>query len=169
MLYYLTPVVLCCRTVADEQRTLALGVQSLAFRVIGSIPGPLIFGAILDSTCVLWQYECGSRGNCWEYANSTLTLRFFLIGFLTNVVNTICIFLGWLWYGRNWCFRKVPNKNTAKVESRDALQSKQEHSDSSSGEDHGETEKVKANGQTGVFPKLPHEVELVDIGHETSF
>lgn len=31
------------------------------------IPYPLIFGAIVDSTCVVWQEICGSKGNCWIY------------------------------------------------------------------------------------------------------
>ena len=53
-----------CRAVADEQRSLALGVQSVFFRLFGAIPGPFAFGAIIDSGYIYWLYECNRRGNC---------------------------------------------------------------------------------------------------------
>lgn len=28
------------------------------------IPGPIIYGYIIDSTCLKWNFKCGSRGNC---------------------------------------------------------------------------------------------------------
>lgn len=31
------------------------------------IPYPLIFGAITDSTCLIWEKSCGKTGNCWLY------------------------------------------------------------------------------------------------------
>lgn len=59
------------RCVAEQQRTLALdlGVQSLVFRALGSIPGPIVFGVIFDSTCLFRRFDCGRRGNCWVYDN----------------------------------------------------------------------------------------------------
>ncbi|KAI4584598.1 hypothetical protein MJG53_007877 [Ovis ammon polii x Ovis aries] len=36
----------------------------------GTIPGPIIFGSTIDSTCILWDInECGSKGACWIYNN----------------------------------------------------------------------------------------------------
>ena len=31
------------------------------------IPYPLLFGAITDSTCLIWEESCGKTGNCWVY------------------------------------------------------------------------------------------------------
>lgn len=31
------------------------------------IPGPIIYGRIIDSTCLVWTEECGKRGNCQLY------------------------------------------------------------------------------------------------------
>ena len=31
------------------------------------MPYPLIFGAIVDSTCKIWENTCGKKGNCWLY------------------------------------------------------------------------------------------------------
>lgn len=86
------------RCVADEQRTLALGVQSVAFRAFGSIPGPIIFGAIFDSACIYWQYECSRRGNCWVYNNVHLSQRAVSLAMLGIGTNFIFSILCWLFY-----------------------------------------------------------------------
>ena len=31
------------------------------------MPGPIIFGAIIDGTCKLWKYSCGERLSCLLY------------------------------------------------------------------------------------------------------
>ena len=31
------------------------------------MPGPVIFGAIIDGTCSLWKYTCGERQSCLLY------------------------------------------------------------------------------------------------------
>ena len=44
-------------------------------RLVGFVPGPILFGTVVDSTCLFWQHECGQRGNCWVYDRSTLSTR----------------------------------------------------------------------------------------------
>ena len=89
------------RCVADEQRTLALGLQSLLFRAVGSIPGPIVFGAIFDSTCLFWQFDCDRRGNCWVYNNVTLGNRAVALALSGVVLNLIFSFLTWLVYPKS--------------------------------------------------------------------
>lgn len=55
------------RCVETRDKSLVQGVSLLIFSLFALIPGPIIFGAIIDSTCVLWEQSCGSRGNCWVY------------------------------------------------------------------------------------------------------
>ena len=86
---------------ADEQRALALGVQSVLFRAFGSIPGPILFGVVFDSVCVYWQYECGRRGNCWVYDNTNLSLRALAIALVGLAVNVVLSFLAWVLYPSN--------------------------------------------------------------------
>uniref|UniRef100_A0A8C6HJ09 Solute carrier organic anion transporter family member n=1 Tax=Mus spicilegus TaxID=10103 RepID=A0A8C6HJ09_MUSSI len=66
-----TPItVSILRCVNHRHRSLALGVQFMLLRLLGTIPGPIIFGVIIDSTCVLWDVnECGIKGACWIYDN----------------------------------------------------------------------------------------------------
>ena len=98
------------RSVAEEQRCTALGFQSVLFRVLGGIPGPLTFGAIFDSSCILWQYECGSRGNCWEYNSTSLMVRLFSYTFTVCAARTVTMLFAWLMFGRTWYHKKVEEK-----------------------------------------------------------
>ena len=95
------------RCVAEEQRTLALGVQSLLFRAFGSIPGPIVFGVIFDSTCVFWQFDCTRRGNCWVYDNVTLSNRALALALSGVVLNFVFSFLSWLVYPKSQTDKKT--------------------------------------------------------------
>ena len=89
------------RVVADDQRALALGIQSALFRIFGSIPGPLIFGALFDGACREWQEDCGRRGNCWVYDNDRLSLTALALAVPCLIVATIFFFLAWLTYPKS--------------------------------------------------------------------
>ncbi|XP_054750679.1 solute carrier organic anion transporter family member 4A1-like isoform X2 [Lytechinus pictus] len=66
------------RCVSQSQRTFALGVQSVIYRCLGSIPAPIIFGSLIDRTCLIWEDECDGSRNCWMYDNAELS-RYTLI------------------------------------------------------------------------------------------
>ncbi len=83
---------------ADKQRSFALGVQSLMFRVFGSIPGPLLFGLIVDSGCVYVQYECGQLANCWVYDNNLLSVRAYVFCTVGVAACIVCTILSWIFY-----------------------------------------------------------------------
>lgn len=55
----------------DEQRSFALGIQWIKVRLLGTIPAPMIFGLLIDETCVLWQRDsCANEGgSCIAYDN----------------------------------------------------------------------------------------------------
>ena len=104
---------LTLRCVADKDRTVALGIQSLIVRIFGQVPGPLALGGIFDLNCILWQEtECGGRGACLEY--NTESLRYSFVGFLLFGValNNVFFLLAWL----SWRHRKIPEdtENTNK-------------------------------------------------------
>jgi organic anion transporter 3A len=46
------------RSVAEEEKAFALGIQFVIFRLFGYIPSPIIFGNVIDSTCLLWKQTC---------------------------------------------------------------------------------------------------------------
>jgi len=57
------------RVVRDDQRSFALGVQWIKVRILGTIPAPMVFGALIDDTCILWNETCEGRGACLVYDN----------------------------------------------------------------------------------------------------
>nr|XP_040570830.1 solute carrier organic anion transporter family member 4A1-like [Lepeophtheirus salmonis] len=48
-------------------RSLSLGLQTILVRGFGTVPGPIIFGLILDKSCLLWNDR--DSGNCLLYDN----------------------------------------------------------------------------------------------------
>ena len=74
---------ICYRCIPQSQRAFGLGVKWVFIRFMGSVPGPIIFGALFDSTCMLWQDKCDTKGSCWIYNNYKLSWRIFTL--------TICL------------------------------------------------------------------------------
>ncbi|XP_066600830.1 solute carrier organic anion transporter family member 74D [Prorops nasuta] len=64
------------RSVEKRDKSLALGVTLMIVSLFALIPGPIIYGAIIDSTCLIWDNSCGTRGNCWFYHRDNF--RFFV-------------------------------------------------------------------------------------------
>ncbi|XP_049605864.1 solute carrier organic anion transporter family member 5A1 isoform X2 [Syngnathus scovelli] len=60
-------IIVTLRSVDEEERPFALGMQFVLLRTLAYIPTPIYFGAVIDTTCMLWQQDCGVHGSCWEY------------------------------------------------------------------------------------------------------
>lgn len=73
-----TPVSMAIlRCVPDEHRALALGMQWVILRLLGTIPGPVLTGYVIDTACGLWQDLCGARGSCEVYDRYEMSWRLF--------------------------------------------------------------------------------------------
>nr|XP_006811916.1 PREDICTED: solute carrier organic anion transporter family member 4C1-like [Saccoglossus kowalevskii] len=90
--------ILTMRCVPDQQRSHALGVTSIIYRCFGSIPGPIVIGAVIDSSCLVWQEVCGDTGTCWIYDNHTFGLKFVVIGVAGSAISTIACLCALLAY-----------------------------------------------------------------------
>ncbi|XP_030842729.1 solute carrier organic anion transporter family member 4A1 [Strongylocentrotus purpuratus] len=77
------------RSVPDTQRSMALGLNSLLLRLLGAFPGPILFGAVIDGACLLWQETCGTRGSCWVYDNQGLAWRITVIAVVLKLVGVL--------------------------------------------------------------------------------
>lgn len=51
----------------------------IGFIYLGTVPGPILFGVIIDSTCVTWREKCGHHASCWIYDNDQLSRNFFFL------------------------------------------------------------------------------------------
>ncbi len=59
----------------------------------GTVPGPIIYGRLLDESCVVWREKCDSRLSCWVYDSNTMARNIFLLMIGTCVVSGIFLFL----------------------------------------------------------------------------
>ena len=64
----------------------------VALSLLAMLPSPMIFGAIIDNTCILWQEECGQTTNCLLYDTDRLrrvlmltTAAIMLIGVIFDI------------------------------------------------------------------------------------
>ena len=66
------------RSVDEEERSFALGMQFVIFRLFGYIPSPIVFGNVIDSTCIVWKANCGIQGGfCLLYNIEQFRLRYY--------------------------------------------------------------------------------------------
>ncbi|XP_033230662.1 solute carrier organic anion transporter family member 74D-like [Belonocnema kinseyi] len=59
------------RCVEDRDKALAQGITMMVLSIFAFIPGPIIYGALIDSTCLVWNDACGTKGNCWVHEPET--------------------------------------------------------------------------------------------------
>ncbi|XP_068243215.1 solute carrier organic anion transporter family member 74D-like isoform X2 [Palaemon carinicauda] len=72
------------RAVEDKDKGLSIGILEVFLALFGFIPGPLIMGKIVDSSCLIWEEKCGIQGNCWLY--DTDKFRILLHSFAAGLV-----------------------------------------------------------------------------------
>ena len=56
-----------CRCVPDNKRAFASGLQYVVIKTLGLLPGPIIFGHLVDLSCRLWQGSYDKKGRCFDY------------------------------------------------------------------------------------------------------
>ncbi|XP_055363693.1 solute carrier organic anion transporter family member 5A1 isoform X2 [Betta splendens] len=83
------------RSVDEQERPFALGMQFVLLRTLAYIPTPIYFGAVIDTTCMLWQQDCGVHGSCWEYDVTSFRFVYFGLAASLKFVGFVFIFLTW--------------------------------------------------------------------------
>lgn len=80
------------RSVEKKDKSFAQGITLMTISLFALIPGPIIYGAIIDSTCLIWEESCGTRGNCWfhhgknfRYLVNITSAGFSMVGVLFDV------------------------------------------------------------------------------------
>ncbi|XP_053312599.1 solute carrier organic anion transporter family member 2B1 [Spea bombifrons] len=88
---------LILRSVNPTEKSLAIGIQFMLLRILAWLPGPVMFGSMIDSTCVLWGKKCGRKAACLYYDNNLLRQRYmglqvlFEIGALIFFIAVYCV------------------------------------------------------------------------------
>ncbi|CAN7988920.1 unnamed protein product [Ixodes hexagonus] len=85
------------RSVGEEERSFALGMQFVIFRLFGYIPAPIMFGNVIDSSCILRKAHCGKPGGfCLVYNIEQFRLRYIAVCSGLKVAAGLLFFLDWL-------------------------------------------------------------------------
>ncbi|KAL1123270.1 hypothetical protein AAG570_002356 [Ranatra chinensis] len=69
-------IIINYRSVEDEDKPFAHGISLLFISMAALVPGPILYGWLIDSTCLVWNKSCGSRGNCWYYDKDQFRYKF---------------------------------------------------------------------------------------------
>lgn len=73
------------RTVPAEDKSFAVGVQYMLFRVLAFMPGPVLYGSVIDTTCIVWGQKCNQKTSCLYYN---------LDGFRHRFLGLMVVFVG---------------------------------------------------------------------------
>nr|XP_032815412.1 solute carrier organic anion transporter family member 5A1-like [Petromyzon marinus] len=89
-------IIVTLRSFPERDRPFALGMQFVLLRALAYIPTPIYFGAVIDTTCMLWQSDsCGLVGSCLEYDSTALRFVYFGMAAGLKVAAFVFLFLAW--------------------------------------------------------------------------
>jgi hypothetical protein len=73
-------VTIGCVASNPEMNAIALGLKQLAMTGIGTIPGPIIFGSVIDLSCKYWYADCLNQKVCKAYDNYKFSMSYGYLG-----------------------------------------------------------------------------------------
>ncbi|XP_046737187.1 solute carrier organic anion transporter family member 74D [Diprion similis] len=86
-------MLLILRCVDPRDKAMALGLIQFAIGLFGNVPCPIVYGAVVDSACLVWEVACGERGACWLYDSNIFRMFYhgttggiLLCAFITDLV-----------------------------------------------------------------------------------
>ncbi|KAL5014867.1 hypothetical protein ScPMuIL_009137 [Solemya velum] len=94
------------RCLPPSERSFGLGIQWIIARCLGSIPGPLLLGWLVDLSCTLWQNKCDDKGSCYFYDNKIMSYN----------ILALCLvgkFFSALFFGLSLWLYKAPPESSA--------------------------------------------------------
>ncbi|CAH1399802.1 unnamed protein product [Nezara viridula] len=76
------------RVVHTDVRSLAMGVQWLMGRLLGTIPGPIVFGAAIDESCGYWYKHLDQEGKktCLHYIHGLMSRNLAIVIFSSKIL-----------------------------------------------------------------------------------
>lgn len=89
------------RCVSNKDKSVTQGLILMLISLFALIPGPVLFGRIIDQTCLVWTEQCsGRRGNCQLYDQRRFRYYINLTACLLTGIGVFFDVLVWK-YGKN--------------------------------------------------------------------
>ncbi|XP_035688122.1 solute carrier organic anion transporter family member 4A1-like isoform X2 [Branchiostoma floridae] len=93
-------VVIMLSCVKQNQRSFALGIDTSIRVLLGSVPAPLVYGALVDKACLLWDRNCDKRGACLLYDNALLSTYMAILKTVLASWSVFCACLAMFFWNR---------------------------------------------------------------------
>ncbi|CAJ0607251.1 unnamed protein product [Cylicocyclus nassatus] len=68
-------ILIVLRSVPPQHRSISLGISGFLVSLLATLPSPVFWGKIYDTTCLMWQKSCSKTGACPIYDTDELRLR----------------------------------------------------------------------------------------------
>ncbi|XP_009580848.1 PREDICTED: solute carrier organic anion transporter family member 2B1-like [Fulmarus glacialis] len=81
---------LILRSIQPEDKSFAVGIQFMLLRVLAWMPGPVLYGSAIDTTCILWEKKCDRKAACRYYDNNLFRQRYLGLQFFFEVGTFLC-------------------------------------------------------------------------------
>lgn len=81
-------------------KSVSQGLALMMISLFALIPGPILYGYIIDNACLLWNTKCGQRGNCQLYDARQFRYYLNLTAMALTGVGVFFDGLVW-WYGKD--------------------------------------------------------------------
>lgn len=68
------------------------------------MPSPIAFGKIIDTSCLIWESSCGSKGSCQFYDIVDMRIKLHAVTLGMKLVGTIAlVYVLWkVWNVESW-------------------------------------------------------------------
>ncbi|NXS94360.1 SO2B1 protein, partial [Jacana jacana] len=76
---------LILRSIQPEDKSFAVGIQFMLLRILAWMPGPVLYGSAIDTTCILWEKKCDRKAACRYYDNNLFRQRYLGLQFFFEV------------------------------------------------------------------------------------
>ncbi|NXI69377.1 SO2B1 protein, partial [Anseranas semipalmata] len=76
---------LILRSIQPEDKSFAVGIQFMLLRILAWMPGPVLYGSAIDTTCILWEKKCDRNAACRYYDNNLFRHRYLGLQFFFEV------------------------------------------------------------------------------------
>lgn len=86
--------------VLEKDKSMSQGLALMLISLFALIPGPIIYGYIIDSSCSIWNYKCGNRGNCQLYNTTQFRYNVNLTAMALTFIGVTFDILVW-YYSKN--------------------------------------------------------------------
>ncbi|ESO98534.1 hypothetical protein LOTGIDRAFT_174219 [Lottia gigantea] len=87
----ITVFIMLIRSVDEDEMSMAIGLAEFFNSILAWLPGPIVFGKLVDRVCMIWDSSCNSVGNCVLY--SLPDFRYVFNGLICGFELSAVIFL----------------------------------------------------------------------------